>query len=129
MARRHLREVHIGRQADALDLLGLFGGNLVVKVFGDRVPVDAAWARRRGQAIVLKVLASWLIAVALLKAIYEMVDRVKAWETKRGIDGGAAFQARCAELDRSYDELEARLGIPTGMRGSRLQRLLGRRPC
>ena len=67
--------------------------------------------------------------VALLKAIYDMVDRVKAWETERGLDGTAAFQARCAELDRSYDELEARLGISTGMRGNRLQRLLGRRHC
>jgi glycosyltransferase involved in cell wall biosynthesis len=64
--------------------------------------------------------------VALLRAIYDMVDRVKAWETERQLDGAAAFRARCAELDRAYDELETRLGIATGRRGGRLQRLIGR---
>jgi glycosyltransferase involved in cell wall biosynthesis len=67
--------------------------------------------------------------VALLRAIYDIADRVKAWETERGLDGTAAFQARCAELDRAYDELEARLGIATGMRAGRLQRLIGRLRC
>ena len=52
-----------------------------------------------------------------------MVDRVKAWEAERRLDGAAAFRARCAELDRAYDELETRLGIATGRRGGRLQRL------
>jgi hypothetical protein len=33
----------------------------------------AAWARRRGQAIVLKVLASWLIAVAVLAATLQFL--------------------------------------------------------
>lgn len=54
-------------------------------------------------------------AVALLRAIYDMVDRIKAWETERGIDGAGAFRARCAELELAYDELETRLGITTGM--------------
>ena len=31
-------------------------------------------------------------AVALLRAIYDMVDRLKAWETERGIDGAAMFR-------------------------------------
>jgi glycosyltransferase involved in cell wall biosynthesis len=53
--------------------------------------------------------------VALLRAIYDMVDRVKAWEARRGIDGAAAFHARCAELELAYDELETHLGITTGM--------------
>jgi glycosyltransferase involved in cell wall biosynthesis len=44
-------------------------------------------------------------AVALLRAIYDMVDRVKAWETEHGLDGAGAFKARCAELGRAYDEL------------------------
>ncbi len=68
----------------------------------------------------------YVAAVALLRAIYDMVDRVKAWETDRNVDGAGAFQARCMELDRAYDELEARLGIATGMRGGRLRRLIGR---
>ncbi len=63
-------------------------------------------------------------AVALLRAVYDMVDRIKDWEAQRGLDGAAAFRGRCAELDRAYDELETRLGIATGMRAkSRLSRL------
>jgi len=31
-------------------------------------------------------------AVALLRAIYDMVDRLKAWETERGIDGAEMFR-------------------------------------
>jgi hypothetical protein len=54
-------------------------------------------------------------AVALLRAIYDMVDRVKAWEAQQGLDGASAFRARCAELEHAYDELETRLGIATGM--------------
>lgn len=68
-------------------------------------------------------------AVALLRAIYDMVDRVKAWETERDVDGTGAFRVRCAELNRAYDELEARLGIATGMRPGRLRRLIGRLRC
>ena len=66
-------------------------------------------------------------AIALLRAVYDIVDRVKRWEVQRNLNGGAAFAARCQELQRAYDELETRLGIPTGMRaGSLLQRLIGR---
>ena len=71
-------------------------------------------------------------AVALLRAIYDMVDRVKAWETQQGIDGARAFQARCEALNLAYDELETRLGIPTGMHRklpagrALLHRLIGR---
>ena len=31
-------------------------------------------------------------AVALLRAIYDMVDRLKAWETERGLDGAEMFR-------------------------------------
>ncbi len=71
----------------------------------------------------------YVAVVALLRAIYDMVDRVKAWETERGLDGAAAFRTRCAELDRAYDELETRLGIATGMRADRPQRPIGRPLC
>lgn len=70
--------------------------------------------------------------VALLRAIYDMVDRVKAWEAQQGIDGAYQFQRRCDELNCAYDQLETRLGIATGMHrarsGSRtiLQRLIKR---
>jgi glycosyltransferase involved in cell wall biosynthesis len=74
-------------------------------------------------------------AVALLRAVYDMVDRVKTWETRHGLDGARAFRMRCEELDRAYDELETRHGIATGMHGAVpavggvLQRLIGRRRC
>jgi glycosyltransferase involved in cell wall biosynthesis len=54
-------------------------------------------------------------AVALLRAIYDMVDRLKAWEAEQGTDGAALFDARCAALNQAYDELERRTGIPAGM--------------
>jgi glycosyltransferase involved in cell wall biosynthesis len=70
-------------------------------------------------------------AVALLRAIYDMVDRLKSWEAQQEIDGISQFQARCAELHQAYDELERRTGIPTGMhaaneRSSILRRLFTR---
>jgi glycosyltransferase involved in cell wall biosynthesis len=68
-------------------------------------------------------------AVALLRAVYDMVDRVKAWEAEHGRDGAAAFRSRCAELHRAYDDLEMRLGITTGRRRNRLWRLFGWRHC
>jgi glycosyltransferase involved in cell wall biosynthesis len=59
----------------------------------------------------------YVAVVALLRAIYDMVDRVKLWETKRNLDGTGAFHARCAELERAYDELEAAFGVATGALG------------
>src|ERR1051326_7949873 len=38
-------------------------------------------------------------AVALLRAIYDMVDRLKAWEAERGIDGAALLRAARYALD------------------------------
>jgi glycosyltransferase involved in cell wall biosynthesis len=38
-------------------------------------------------------------AVALLRAVYDMVDAVKAWETERGLEGAAMFEQTCAALD------------------------------
>jgi hypothetical protein len=71
-------------------------------------------------------------AVALLRAIYDMVDRLKSWETQQGVDGVSQFQASCAELNQAYDDLERRTGIATDMhvahkQSGLLRRLLGRR--
>ncbi len=52
-------------------------------------------------------------AVALLRAVYDMIDRVKSWEQAEGLDGAACFAATCAELGRAYDALERRTGIRT----------------
>jgi hypothetical protein len=39
-------------------------------------------------------------AVALLRAVYDMVDAVKAWETSSGVNGTALFQQVCESLDQ-----------------------------
>lgn len=41
-------------------------------------------------------------AVALLRAVYDMVDAVKAWEAGRELDGKAMFQQVCDHLDRNH---------------------------
>ena len=41
-------------------------------------------------------------AVALLRAVYDMVDAVKAWETERGIDGTTLFEQTCLALDQAH---------------------------
>ncbi len=38
-------------------------------------------------------------AVALLRAIYDIIDAVKAWEADTGVDGAARFQQICQALD------------------------------
>lgn len=38
-------------------------------------------------------------AAALLRATYDIVDRLKTWEEARGLDGHALFAQVCAELD------------------------------
>lgn len=39
-------------------------------------------------------------AVALLRALYDMVDALKTWEIDRGLNGTALFQQICETLDR-----------------------------
>ena len=41
-------------------------------------------------------------AVAMLRAIYDMVDAVKAWEIDSGLDGAALFEQTCVALDQGY---------------------------
>ena len=47
------------------------------------------WMRRTASA----TQNDYPAAVALLRAIYDMVDRLKAWETERGLDGEAMLAA------------------------------------
>jgi hypothetical protein len=46
-------------------------------------------------------------AIALLRAIYDMVDRLKAWETERGVDGAAMFRILQQTLVPALDGQEA----------------------
>ena len=38
-------------------------------------------------------------AVAVLRATYDLIDRLKTWEEERGLDSAAEFQRICAALD------------------------------
>lgn len=55
-------------------------------------------------------------AVAVLRAVYDIVDRLKTWEEERGLDGAAAFTRLCHELDAAYaaaSATSARAGVST----------------
>ena len=41
-------------------------------------------------------------AVALLRAVYDLIDRLKVWQEERGLDGAALFSQVCADLDAAY---------------------------
>jgi len=43
--------------------------------------------------------AGYAAVVAMLRAVYDMVDVAKAWEQQRGLDGSALFRQVCAALD------------------------------
>jgi glycosyltransferase involved in cell wall biosynthesis len=53
-------------------------------------------------------------AVAVLRAVYDIVDRLKTYEEGAGDGGADRFAATCAELQSAYDALETRFAIPTG---------------
>ncbi len=44
----------------------------------------------------------YLQAVALLRAVYDIVDRLKTWEEARGQDGAVLFRQVCTELDVAH---------------------------
>jgi hypothetical protein len=56
-------------------------------------------------------------AAALPRAIFDMVDRMKAWKAQEGLDGAGVSRTRCQALVRACDD------------GDLLQRLIGRRRC
>jgi len=50
-------------------------------------------------------------AAALLRATYDLIDRLKVWEEERGLDGAALFRQVCAALDAAHGgTLPARTG-------------------
>ena len=51
--------------------------------------------------------AGYPAAVAVLRAVYDMIDAIKAWETGIGLDGPALFNAACALLDRAHQSAAA----------------------
>jgi glycosyltransferase involved in cell wall biosynthesis len=53
------------------------------------------------------------VAVATLRACYDIIDRLKTWESESGIDGAREFATACRQLEAEYDELERTTGIRT----------------
>ncbi|HEY1935530.1 MAG TPA: glycosyltransferase family 2 protein [Acetobacteraceae bacterium] len=49
-------------------------------------------------------------AVALLRATYDLIDRLKTWEQEHGLDAAAAFRHVCAELDATHGAPPERAG-------------------
>jgi hypothetical protein len=45
---------------------------------------------------------SYPAAVAVLRAVYDIVDRLKTWEEEAALDGDALFGEVCARLDAAY---------------------------
>lgn len=52
-------------------------------------------------------------AVALLRTVYDLIDRLKVWEEERGLDGAARFQAVCGQLDAGYASVAERAAAVT----------------
>lgn len=50
----------------------------------------------------------YLAAVSLLRAVYDIVDRLKTWEEERGLDGAEMFRRLCRELDAAHAPLPRR---------------------
>lgn len=56
----------------------------------------------------------YLEAVAVLRALYTIIDGIKDWEQEQEATGAEMFDAFCLEMRRAYDALEAATGLRTG---------------
>jgi glycosyltransferase involved in cell wall biosynthesis len=54
-------------------------------------------------------------AVALLRAIYDMVDQLKGWEEARGLDGAERFRLLSAELNAAHAAIQVMRQKPAGL--------------
>ncbi|SFL39116.1 glycosyltransferase [Methylorubrum salsuginis] len=70
----------------------------------------------------------YLEAVAVLRAVYDIVDAIKLWEERQAETGMERFAGFCRDMGARYDALESASGLVTGSEagcGSRLQLLPG----
>jgi hypothetical protein len=61
-----------------------------------------------------RVAGAYPTAAAVLRSLYDIVDRLKTWEEERSLDGSAEFARICAALDADYAALSvatARAGV------------------
>jgi len=77
------------------DRRSFFDATVPLELFGqERVEFYLSHSKSR---------SDYVVAAALLRAVYDIVDRVKLWEAAEGLDGNAEFAAVCARLEASYD--------------------------
>ena len=89
------------------DRISTFDATTPLESFGqERIAYWLSQSRSRSDSVV---------AAALLRAVYDIVDRVKLWEASEGIDGDAAFAAVCSAMQASYDEYESELVTAAGL--------------
>lgn len=58
-------------------------------------------------------------ACSVLRALYDIIDQLKLWEGRRGLDSEAEFARICADLDRQYIDMgivHGRACRPEGIR-------------
>ena len=83
------------RYTSERDRVSFFDASMPLETFGqERIAFWLSQSRSR---------SDYVVATALLRAVYDIVDRVKLWEAQDGLDGDAAFAAVCAELEATYD--------------------------
>lgn len=61
----------------------------------------------------------YIAAVAMLRAVYAIVDRIKAWEQSRGLDGEQLFSDTCSRLEAEYADRLGQFARPVSAPVSR----------
>ena len=98
------RDVHqwiekTNRYTSAEDRVSTFELGAALETFGqERIAYWLAQSKSRDE---------YVVVVALLRAVYDIVDRLKHWESGQNIDGEREFAAICAKLQASYNEYES----------------------
>jgi glycosyltransferase involved in cell wall biosynthesis len=91
------------RYTDEPDRVSYFDSTTPLDTFGqERIEYWLSQSRSRSDGVV---------AAALLRAAYDIVDRVKLWERSQRLDGDALFAAVCARMDADYDSCAGELGL------------------
>jgi glycosyltransferase involved in cell wall biosynthesis len=95
------------RYTSERDRVSFFDTTMPLEAFGqERIAYWLAQSRSR---------SDYVVAAALLRAVYDIVDRVKLWEAREGVDGDQAFAKVCAEMNACYDAYEASLSSGAGV--------------
>lgn len=82
----------------------------------DGLPDLPAFARARLDhwlaATRARDVAGYPAAVAILRALYDIIDRLKLWEIEAGLDGAASFRRLCREFEAEYEAALPRRSEP-----------------